>query len=99
MSNYKNILKVQTNEYNKIYKNICKDKPSMSIKDKKTLTLRSMVANRNLNVFDLYSIVNIPFTKEFQYAMEVVAINTDMEEGITRYYLKDDSLFDFFQEY
>ena len=97
MSNYKNILEVQTNEYNKIYKNICKDKPSMSIKDKKTLTLRSMVANRNLNVFDLYSIVNIPFTKEFQYAMEVVAINTDMEEGITRYYLKDDSLFDFFK--
>ena len=97
MSNYKNILEVQTNEYNKSYKNICKDKPSMSIKNKSTLALKTMLENRNLNVFDLYSIVNIPFTKEFQYAMEVVAINTDIEEGITRYYLKDDSLFDFFK--
>jgi len=97
MSNYKNILEVQTNEYNKIYKNICKNKPSMSIKNKSTLTLKTMLENRNLNIFDLCNIVNIPFTKEFQYGLEVVAINTDMEEGITRYYLKDDSLFDFFK--
>ena len=97
MSNYKNILEVQSYEYNRIYKNICRDKPSLSIKDKRVLTLRTMVANRNLNILDMCNIVNVPFTREFQYAMEVIAINTDMEEGITRYYLKDDSLFDIFK--
>ena len=97
MSNYKNILNLPSAEYNKIYKTICKEKPFLSIKDKNALTLKTMLTRRDLNILDLYTIINKPFTKEFQYAMEVVAINTDMGLGIDRYYLKDDSLFDFFK--
>ena len=97
MPNYKNILNVQSAEYNSIYKSICKEKPSLSIKDKITLTLKTMLSHRNLNTLDLFTIIDRPFTKDFQYAMEVIAIHTDMEQGIDRYYLKDDSLFDFFK--
>lgn len=97
MSLYMNILESQTDEFNKIYKTICKEKPSLSIKDKQTSALAVMMKNRNLNVMNLYSIMNVAFNKEFQYTMEVVAMSTDIDEGITRYYLKDDSLFDFFR--
>lgn len=97
MSLYKNILEIQFAEYNKTYKLIRKENPSLSLKDKNRLTLQQMLEHRNLNVWDLYNITEIPYKREFQYGMEVVAINTDMTEGITRYYLKDDSLFDFFK--
>lgn len=97
MSNYKNILNLQSAEYNSLYKLICKQKPSMSLKDKSSLALKYMLKNRNLNVFDLFTIFGKPFTKEYQYAMELVAMSTELELGINRYYLKDDSLFDFFK--
>lgn len=97
MSNYKNILNVQSVEYNKIYKSICKEKPSLSLKNKHSLTLKTMISNRGLNILDLFTIIEQPYTKEFQYGMEVVALNNDIEKGIIRYYLKDDSLFDFFK--
>ena len=98
MSIYMNILESQTNEFNKSYKIICKEKPYLSIKDKKSSTLSVMMFQRNLNLMDLYNILNAPFTKEFQYALEVLAISVDIDKGITRYYLKDDSLFDFFKK-
>ena len=97
MPNYKNILNLQSAEYNSLYKLICKQKPSMSLKDKSSLALKYMLKNRNLNVFDLFTIFGKPFTKEYQYAMELVAMSTELELGIDRYYLKDDSLFDFFK--
>lgn len=82
MSNYKNILNVQSAEYNKIYKSICKEKPSLSLKDKSSLTLKIMINNRGLNALDLFTIIERPYTKEFQYGMEVVALNDDIENGI-----------------
>ena len=97
MSNYKNILESQTEEYNKMYKQVCKEKPYLSIKDKQTNALALMMKNRNLNMMNLFNIMNVSFTREFQYTMEVVAMSVDIDKGITRYYLKDDSLFDFFK--
>ena len=98
MSIYMNILESQTDEFNKSYKIICKEKPYLSIKDKKASTLAVMMFRRNLNLMDLYNILNVPFTKEFQYALEILAISVDIDKGITHYYLKDDSLFDFFKK-
>ena len=97
MSLYMNILESQTEEFNKMYKQVCKEKPHMSIKDKQTSALALMMKNRNLNVTNLFNIMNVSFNKEFQYTMEVVAMSVDIYNGITRYYLKDDSLFDFFK--
>ena len=64
MSNYKNILNVQSAEYNKIYKFICKEKPSLSLKDKNALTLKVMLNNRGLNVLDLYTLIEATMVKE-----------------------------------
>ena len=69
----------------------------LSIKDKTAIALKKMLIHRNLNEFDLFTIVDKPFTKEFQYAMEVVAMHVEIDQGINRYYLKDDSLLDFFK--
>ena len=97
MSLYMNILESQTEEFNKMYKQVCKEKPHMSIKDKQTSALVLMMKNRNLNIMNLFNIMDVSFTKEYQYTTEVVAMSIDVYEGITRYYLKDDSLFDFFK--
>ena len=97
MSIYMNILESQTEEFNKMYKQICKEKPHLSIKDKQTSALALMMKNRNLNISNLFNIMNVSFNREFQYTMEVVAMSVDVYKGITRYYLKDDSLFDFFK--
>ena len=97
MPNYKNILESQTEEFNKMYRQVCKEKPHLSIKDKQTNALALMMKNRNLNIMNLFNIMDVSFTKEYQYTMEVVAMSVDVYNGITRYYLKDDSLFDFFK--
>jgi len=94
---YRNILNVQMNEYNRIYKRMCKDHPSFSIERKQKLTLGEMLLNRGINTADLLTITTRPFTSAFNYCFEVVGVNYDMIIGIERFYLKDDSLFDFFK--
>jgi len=97
MSEFRNILELQTLEYNRLYKQACKIFPSYSIDKKRALALNEMMSNRKLDASVLTNLINIPFTREYQYALEVVALNDDMENGIPRYYLKDDSLFEFFE--
>lgn len=97
---YKNILNRQMAEYNQLYKKACKAYPSYSIKDKQLMVFGAMKKARNISdddcmkmMFD--ALINNGLT--YQYACEVVLTRTEVESGIPRYYLKDDSLFDFFK--
>lgn len=95
---YKNILNIQMNQYNDIYKQVCKYYPSRSLSDKRGLTLNYMCQARGLEEFSLIWLSAMsPTSAKYQYVYEVVAVLTDLEYGIDRYYLKDDSLFDFFR--
>ena len=94
---YKNILNIQMAEYNRRYREICRKNPSKSIDTKKAMALRDMCAARGLNVFTMADACAHPFFKEYQYVFEVTAVNMDLDSGIDRFYLKDDSLFDFFR--
>ena len=96
---YKNILNIQMGQYNDVYKKVCKLYPSYSLNTKEGLALNVMCHARGFE--DLSSIllgsIN-PTTAQYQYIYEVVAVLIDIDFGIDRYYLKDDSLFDFFRD-
>ena len=96
---YKNILTKQIYEYNKLYKAICKKHPSMSIADKKGLTYVAMTGGRGITKYEFMSILANPFIDlyKYQYMTEVAVVKQEIDEGIVRYYIKDDSLFDFFK--
>ena len=95
---YKNILNVPMEQYNKLYHLACKEYPSKSISEKKSMVLKIMCTARGIDdMLVLYTICAFPFKKEYQYAMEMSALLYDIDYGIDRYYVKDDSLFDFFR--
>lgn len=96
---YKNILAKQTEEYNKLYKQICKTHPSWSKKDKSGSAIRAMSQLRGLSLEKVLQLRQDPFSdiKGYQYFIETFAISADLDGGIIRYYLKDDSLFEFFK--
>ena len=101
MPNYRNILNIQMEEYNKEYKQICREKPSMSLRDKSISVIKTMLERRNLQIFDMMSLALNPIIDlgRFTYSAEVYATYCELEEGgIDRYYLADDSLFDFFRQ-
>ena len=97
---YKNILTKQMNEFNSYYKKICKLKPSMSIKDKQMICFSTMADARNISAEDILDIGIMPASNclKLQYSEEVILTKYEIEQGIPRYYLKDDSLFDFFKQ-
>lgn len=100
MANYKNILNNNIfNEFNKLYKLVCKAKPFLSIEDKRSITFTYMMENRNLpmNTQDMVVTFNNPKTIEYQYMMELLALEAEIKFGICRYYLENDSLLDFFK--
>lgn len=94
---YLNVLTRQTKEYNEVLKIVRKLYPSYSIADKHSMALGLMLQNRGLAGMKLTDLLAMPYTKEFQYASEVVMVNEDMNGGLPRYYIKDDNLFDFFK--
>lgn len=99
---YKNILNVQINQFNFYYKKICKEKPYLSIDEKKGLALHQMMKDRKIdndNIFDLScsSGANSSWSLNLQYKLEILTTSFEVFEGIERYYIKDDSLFDFFK--
>ena len=97
---YKNILNIQTIEYNKIYKQICKLHPSYSLDVKKNMTLKYMFVHRGIDnaKLSIMAATGKAFNQhDFISELEIGAISHDINEGIERYYVKDDSLFDFFK--
>lgn len=97
---YKNILTKQISEFNDYYRTICKLKPGMSIKDKQAVCFSTMREVRQLSTSDLMNVAFDPtnYCLKLQYSQEVVLTKYEVEHGIPRYYLKDDSLFDFFKQ-
>ena len=96
---YKNILEKQTKEYNIAYKCVKRQKPSLSLKDKEELSLALMAEIRGLDTENLLEMIKNPLrnSTKFQYCCEIMALQHDIKVGINRFYVKDESLFDFFK--
>ena len=98
---YKNILNNQMTEYNYYYKHICRNKPHLSLNDKKLIALKYMFMQRGIDDIKLRLMAStgVAFNKyDFISEIEVGAVSHDIDKGIDRYYIKDDSLFEFFRK-
>ncbi len=98
---YKNILNKPTAEYNYIYKQICRAKPQLSISEKKHTAFSYMFIQRGIDMTKLSIMASTgrAFSqRDFISELEIGAVSKDIDEGIDRYYVKDDSLFDFFRQ-
>lgn len=96
---YRNILQKLTKEYNFAYQFIRKHRPSVSVKEKQDSAFYLMAKARKLDLDYLATVIVDPLQDptKFQYCCEIIAIKEDVERGINRFYIKDDSLFDFFK--
>lgn len=97
---YKNILEKQTKEFNTLYKATNRKFPYLSIADKKQHAYVSMIKARGLSDRDFEVVMYNPYedSVKFQYQVEMAVMYTELYSGgVTRYYIKDESLFDFFK--
>ena len=96
---YKNILNKQIAEFNSYYKKVCKLKPYLSIAEKKKICVTTMKENRGITHEDLLRMMLNPLhdVLKLQYSCEVLLTEYEVDNNIPRYYLKDDSLLDFFK--
>ena len=98
---YKNILELQTKEFNALYKETNKQCPFLSVEDKRKHSYVQMLKNRGLSIKDFENASwNITQdSRKFQYEIEAAAMYNELFcGGLTRYYIKDETLFDFFKE-
>ena len=98
---YKNILNPQMEVYNHIYKLYCKKSPHLSLYEKRMYTIKTMFQLKGLTDDKLVAILAAGGRvnrQDFISELEINAVNHDLEKGIDRYYIKDNSLFDFFTE-
>ena len=97
---YKNILNVQTEQYNKLYRDINKVYPGLSKDEKKKKTILMMMSQRGIDMEIFANAFTNPFaeSEKAQYCAEILALTHDLQQGINRYYLKDDNLLTFFKE-
>lgn len=93
---YKSILDDLHEEFSFIYKKINKAKPSLSVSKKQALTLQLMTEERGTTLETFEDNAKKLAMRVIQ-ASELTALICDITEGVTRYYLEDDSLFDFFK--
>lgn len=97
---YKNILERQVNEFNSIYKATNKKYPYLSIADKRRHAYVSMIKARGLGEQDFEKVLYNPYENsvKFQYQTEIAVMHAELYGGgVTRYYIKDENLFDFFK--
>ena len=97
---FKNILENEMAEFNKGYKIVCKQCPAMSIAEKQRLALSGMLLLRCPHKDDIILTLANPFTRSstWQHMVEIIATTEEVKNGINRFYVKDESLFDFFKE-
>lgn len=97
---YKNILDRQLKEYRFYYNQLNKKLPFKSKEEKSKLAIRLMFKARNIEKEDALSACLDPFAhgETYQHQVECVATDYELKGRIPRYYLKDDSLIDFFKE-
>lgn len=97
---YKNILDVQTKEFNANYRETNRQAPFLSVAEKQRHAYVMMIKNRGLDESDFEKVTWNPmkYSVKFQYKIECAAIYTELfEGGIPRFYIKDENLFDFFK--
>ena len=97
---YKNILEKQTKEFNALYKATNKQCPFLSIAEKRNHAYVSMIKARGLTEGDFKAVLFNPFENsvKFQYQVEMAVMHTELYSGgVTRYYVFDEALFDFFK--
>ena len=101
---YKNILTIQTKEFNKEYKAANKAHPGWPIAKKQDSAFGRMLQNRGCSFFlphENESFFKTPIKadgiKKLQYRLEVYAVMKDITRGVCRFYIKDDTLLDFFK--
>ena len=96
---YKNILSRQIAEFNSNYKKIFKMFPSLSVTEKRRKSYVKMISDRGFDE-DSVLIDNINPVKDskgFQWRLECYLTYIEVYGGIDRYYVKEESLFDFFK--
>lgn len=98
---YQNILLRQRKEFDSLYKELNRAAPYLSKTEKKDEVTRVMVKHRlpNLDSEQIEKTRSMlpEYIRQFQYYIEVWALSFDIDNGIARYYIKDESLFDFFK--
>jgi hypothetical protein len=97
---YKNILEKQTKEFNTLYKSTNKKYPYLSITQKREHSYVTMIKARGLTDKDFEVVLYNPFedSVKFQYQTEIAVMHTELfDGGVTRYYIKDENLFEFFK--
>lgn len=96
---YKNILNRQIEEFNANYKKIFKNYPSLSIEDKRRKAYVKMIKDRGFNEDSVLidDVDPASDSRGFQYRLECYLTYMEVYSGITRYYIKDESLFEFFK--
>ena len=97
---FKNILENEMAEFNKAYKVVCKKRPSESITEKQRLALSGMLLMRCPSKEMILRTLANPFenSNTWQHMVEIIATTEEVKNGINRFYIKDESLFDFFKE-
>jgi hypothetical protein len=101
---YKNILTIQTKEFNKEYKAANKAHPGWPIAKKQDSAFGRMLQNRGCSFslpLENESFFKTPIKadgiKNLQYRLEVYAVMKDIMQGVCRFYIKDDTLLGFFK--
>lgn len=97
---FKNILEKEIAEYNLIYKKVCKRCPSDSIKEKQRTSVSVMLYARCPRKEMILQTLMNPFenSSTWQHMVEIIAVTEEIKNGVNRFYVKDESLFDFFKE-
>lgn len=94
---YKPILEALTTEFNKTYKEINKKTPYYPLREKQQMAIEIMAKKRK-DFIDTHGSGKYG-SLIAQYTAEIIAVEVDtIKNELTRYYLEDDSLFDFFKE-
>lgn len=96
---YRNIIPNLINEYNANYRKIFKEFPTLSKERKSRRAFTKMVTARGFDEETVrINYVNPMLdSKGFQYRLELYLTHIEITGGIDRYYVKDESLFDFFK--
>lgn len=97
---YKNILTIQTKEFNKEYKAANKAHPGWPIAKKQDSAFEKMLQDRGFSTGESEGFkapTNPDDVMRLQYWLEVFALKEDVRQGICRFYIKDGSLLEFFR--
>ena len=95
---YKNVLTLQWEEFNTFYRLTNRDFPYLSIAEKQDKVFELMKKRRDEKMENIDETSPYGKMERLQYSSELLLFLADMRGDLTRYYLKDELLFDFFKQ-